>query len=338
MSNEELKHSTTILKKVVPLMMQHKIATTPSNYALWYTYVDQSNPDLTTSMDKVVQEHGTCPPSANQALYKEYVAGPQEANISDLKQSLEIMATELSSSMNDTLTDSTSFSNMIDKNFSDLERVEDEGLSMEEVMGLVRNLIKESKSIRNSASFFNNQLTNATSEINRLKQQLAEVQKDALFDGLSNLYNRRAFDNDMEALMKSGQKFSLVILDLDHFKSLNDQYGHLLGDAVIRAVAKRLQNNCREGISAYRYGGEEFALVIPNKGLRVSRQFAEATRRSIEKLIVKDKRSGNSVSSITASFGVAEVQPNETFTSLLSRADKLLYEAKQLGRNRVMPL
>jgi diguanylate cyclase len=132
--------------------------------------------------------------------------------------------------------------------------------------------------------------------------------------------------------------FSLVLLDLDHFKSLNDNYSHLLGDSVIRAVSNRLKSISRDGVSAYRYGGEEFALIVPNKDLRLARHYAENTRRLIEKISVRDKQSGQTVSSITASFGVAEFQGKESATSLIARADKLLYEAKQLGRNRVMPI
>ena len=227
---------------------------------------------------------------------------------------------------------------LVDKNFSKLEKVEDEGLSIEEVMGVIRELVSESREIRHSTRFLSSQLNNASTEISRLKEQLAEVQKDALFDGLSSLYNRRAFNNDLRALVNAEQNISLILLDIDHFKSFNDNYGHLFGDTVIRAIAKRLQMSCREGITAYRFGGEEFALIVPNKSLRIARQFAESLRRNVEKLKVKDKRSGKQVENITASFGVAEWKAGETPDDFIDRTDKLLYEAKQLGRNRVMPL
>ncbi|MFA0678732.1 GGDEF domain-containing protein, partial [Vibrio sp. 10N.222.51.A6] len=86
------------------------------------------------------------------------------------------------------------------------------------------------------------------------------------------------------------------------------------------------------------FGGEEFAIIVPNKSLRIARQLADTNRRSLEKLSIKDRRSGQQVGSITASFGVAELEPGESAQSLIERADKLLYEAKSLGRNRVMPL
>lgn len=240
--------------------------------------------------------------------------------------------------MSDTLSDTSSFANVIDKSFKDLERVEQDNLSIEEAMTVVRRLVSDSKDIRHSTNFLNNQLNAATLEISRLKEQLAKVQKDALFDSLSGLYNRRAFDGDMFTLIHAGQQVSLIMLDIDHFKALNDNYGHLFGDQIIRAIAKRLQSLCRDGVTAYRYGGEEFALIAPHKSLRIARQFAESVRRSIEKLTVKDRRSGQSVGSITASFGVVEKIEGDSLESLIGRADGLLYEAKNLGRNRVMPL
>jgi diguanylate cyclase len=240
--------------------------------------------------------------------------------------------------MTDTITDTSSFSDMVDKSFNKLEKVEDSSLSIEEVMNVVRQLVVESREIRHSTKFLNSQLTNASEEISRLKNQLAEVQKDALFDGLSKLYNRRAFDNDLRMLIDSKQAMTLIMLDIDHFKAFNDNYGHLFGDTVIKAIARRLQQSCRDGISAYRFGGEEFAVIVPNKSLRISRQYADTLRRMIEKLRVRDKRSGSQVHSITASFGVAEFEIGDTPESLVNKADKQLYEAKQLGRNRVMPL
>ncbi|KNA59943.1 GGDEF domain-containing protein [Vibrio cholerae V51] len=338
MTTEDFKKSTANLKKVVPLMMKHHVAATPVNYALWYTYVDQAIPQLNAEMDSVLQNFGLCPPASGEHLYQQYIATKAETNINQLRANVEVLLGEISSSMSDTLSDTSSFANVIDKSFKDLERIEQDNLSIEEVMTVIRRLVSDSKDIRHSTNFLNNQLNAATLEISRLKEQLAKVQKDALFDSLSGLYNRRAFDGDIFTLIHAGQQVSLIMLDIDHFKALNDNYGHLFGDQIIRAIAKRLQSLCRDGVTAYRYGGEEFALIAPHKSLRIARQFAESVRRSIEKLTVKDRRNGQSVGSITASFGVVEKIEGDSLESLIGRADGLLYEAKNLGRNRVMPL
>lgn len=338
MKKDEFQKSTANLKKAVPLMMKNRVSTTPANYALWYTYVDNAIPQLNKDMDGVLEHYGICPPALGEQLYNDYVASKSETTINDLRANLELLVSEVSSSMNDTLTDTSAFSEMIDKSFEDLSQVENNSMSIDEVMSLVRQLVSESQNIRHSTQFLNSQLNAATSEISKLKNQLVEVQKDALFDSLTTLYNRRSFNKDLQMLCESDQALCLVLLDIDHFKTFNDTYGHLFGDTVLKGIARKLKMACRDGISAYRFGGEEFAMIIPNKSLRIARQIADTSRRSLEKLSIKDRRSGEQVGNITASFGVAELQPNETADSLIERADKLLYEAKSLGRNRVMPL
>ncbi|NAZ47440.1 diguanylate cyclase [Vibrio toranzoniae] len=338
MKKDEFQKSTANLKKAVPLMMKNRVSTTPANYALWYTYVDNAIPQLNQDMDGILEHYGICPPAVGEQLYNSYVASKSETNISDLRANLELLVSEVSNSMNDTLTDTSAFSDMIDKSFEDLARVDNESLSIDEVMSLVRQLVSESRHIRHSTQFLNSQLNSATSEITKLKTQLVEVQKDALFDSTTTLYNRRSFDRDMETLCEANQSLCLILLDIDHFKNFNDTYGHLFGDMVLKGIARKLKLSCREGISAYRFGGEEFALIVPNKSLRITRQLADTIRRSLEKMSIKDRRSGEQVGNITASFGVAELELSESSQSLIERTDKLLYEAKSLGRNRVMPV
>ncbi|MCE2596856.1 GGDEF domain-containing protein [Motilimonas cestriensis] len=338
MSKKLFQKSTENLRKAVPLMIKNQVPTTPTNYALWYTYVDNSLPQMNKELDQAITDYGMCPPATGETLYRTYVASKTETDIRQLRSSLELLLNEVSHSMTDTLADTQDFQQMIDKNFDCLSRVEDEGLSFEEVMELVRGLISESKEIRHSTRFLNNQLNTASSEVERLKKQLEQVQKDALYDSLSSLLNRRALDNDLVSLCATEQPFSFILVDIDHFKKFNDEYGHLFGDSVIKAIARRLQLSCRDGITAYRFGGEEFALVVPGKNLRVARQLAESIRRAIEKVSVKDKRSNRQVDHITASFGVAEYSAKESASSLIDKADKQLYEAKRLGRNRVLPM
>ncbi len=318
--------------------MKNHVPATPANYALWYTYVDNAIPQLNRELDTVLENYGICPPATGEQLYKNFVASRAETDMHDLRANIELLIGQVASSMTDTLADTSNFSAMIDKSFENLEKVKDDNMSLEEVMTVVRQLVDESKEIRHSTKFLNNQLESASEEIQRLKSELAEVQQDALFDSLTSLYNRRSFDNDLHTLCQAGQNLCLILADIDHFKGYNDNFGHLFGDAVIKGIAKRLHINARDGVHAYRFGGEEFALVVPNKQLRIARQYAESLRRSIEKLSIKDKRTGKQVGNITASFGVAELQVDESAESLIERADKLLYEAKQLGRNRVMPL
>ncbi len=338
MTDEEFKKAAENLKKAIPLMLKNQVATTPTNYALWYTYVDEAIPQLNQDMDKIIADFGLCPPAQSQLMYQNHLAEKAHMDISHVRESIELLAQEISSTMCDTIINTSQFSEMIDRNVASLERVENRNMAIEDVMKLVRQLVEGSKDIRCSTLHLSDQLKVASREILRLKEQLAKSQKDVLFDSLSRLYNRRSFDEDLHTLCRTKHDMCLILLDIDHFKTYNDEYGHLFGDTIIKGIAKRLQNSCRDGITAYRFGGEEFAFIVPSKPLRIARQFAETTRRTMEKMRIKDKRSGKAVGNITASFGVAQWQEEESAESFINRADRLLYEAKQLGRNRVMPL
>jgi diguanylate cyclase len=340
MTKEDFQKAADTLRAAVPLMIKHQVPTTPPNYALWYTYVNETSPELNSELDEIIAEYGICLPSHNESLYQTYIAGQTEADIRDLKANLEKLVNEIFLSMKDTLADTSTFEKSIEKSFSYLEKIENDAITFEELLSLVRSFVSESKSIRNSTNYFNEQLSTASAEISSLKQKLEKVQQDALHDSLSGLLNRGAFDKDISAYCGSHENYPLclILVDIDNFKGLNDDYGHVFGDMVIKAIAKRLQVNCRDGIEAYRYGGEEFAILVPNKELVIARQFAETVRRSIEKINIKDKRSGEQVENISASFGIAQFKEGESPITLIDSADQQLYKAKSLGKNRVMPI
>jgi diguanylate cyclase len=219
----------------------------------------------------------------------------------------------------------------------DLAKVEKEGLSLEEVMALVRSLVKDTQNIRRSTISFNAALADAQNEIEALRGQLEKSQHDALYDALTGLCNRRYFDEEL-ATQSLKPNLCLMLVDLDHFKKINDNYGHVMGDLVLKATAKKLQATCRDGAQAFRFGGEEFAIILPNSNFSKARSMAESMRKAIEKIGVKDKRTGEMMGDIAVSIGVAKFTEGMNPLALIEKADKQLYEAKRLGRNRVMPM
>ncbi|WP_228730231.1 GGDEF domain-containing protein [Shewanella sedimentimangrovi] len=334
-----LHTAATRLKQAVPLMLKHRIPTTPTNYALWYTYVGEQQPALNAAMDKVLAEHRTCPPSNSELLYREHLGDSMAVDLCAMRRNLDAMVTELSQSLKDTHTDASQFQSRIDSNFSKLEQLEREEFTLDKMLELVRNMAKESDAIRTSTSYFTRQLNKAQQEIEALKVRLAASEKDILFDALTGCLNRRAFDADLRATLEQAPEGTcLVLCDIDHFKIFNDTYGHQLGDQVLKAVAKRLMEGCRDGAKVYRCGGEEFAILIPARDQAIARQLAEVLRRGLEKLSLKDRKSGNTINNVTASFGVSSWREGMSLMELIDAADIQLYDAKRLGRNRVMPM
>lgn len=338
MSKDTFAQSAAYLKQAVPLMIKYQIPTTPDNYHLWYNYVSASMPELNQAIDQAVKMQGTCSLTTCERLYHQYLAAQDEKQMEAMKLSLAAMANELGHSMQDAISDTGMFQEMLDKSFDKLSRIDDEGFSLEDTMGILRELVRESRDVRMSTMHFRNQLSNAEKEIKELRATLNETRKLANEDALTNLLNRRAFDLELEGLIRSQHPFSLILADIDRFKNFNDEYGHLLGDQVLRAFSKRLRDACKEGVTAYRLGGEEFAMLVPHRSLALARQMAESMRRAIERMSILDRKSGRRIDHITASFGVGEFNGQESADCLVERTDKLLYKAKELGRNRVMPL
>ncbi len=338
MPMDEFAQSTANLKQAVPLMIKYQVPTTPTNYALWYTYVAQTNPQLNQAIDRSISETGLCSAVTSEQLYQQHLALDTERNSEQVKHSLEAIATELQVTMQDTRIDAEQFHQVLEKGFSQLAKIDNEGLSLDEMVALVRELVQNSQKIGVSTRFFRDQLTDAEKEIGDLKDRIEAIRKEAYEDVMTNVLNRRAFDQEINMMMAMNKPFSLIMMDIDFFKTINDNFGHMFGDQVLKAIAKRISDSCNNGEKIYRIGGEEFALLLPTRKLLIARQFAESQRRAIERLSIMDKNTSQRLNSVTASFGVAEFMPGDDYQSLMHRADAQLYKAKQLGRNRVMPM
>jgi diguanylate cyclase (GGDEF)-like protein len=167
------------------------------------------------------------------------------------------------------------------------------------------------------------------------------VQKQAVTDELTNLFNHRRFQEvmsvEVERARRYGHEMGLIMLDIDDFKQVNDAYGHLQGDLVLREVARVLRQSSREIDEPARYGGEEMAVALPQTDLEGAYQFAERVRRSVEALELP-LPSGEGVLKVTASFGVASLATADHADkdALVAAADGALYEAKRAGKNRTV--
>jgi diguanylate cyclase (GGDEF)-like protein len=165
----------------------------------------------------------------------------------------------------------------------------------------------------------------------------SEVQKQAITDTLTGLYNRRGFfelsQREIDRVRRFGHPLSAIMLDIDHFKLVNDTYTHAVGDEVLRLLAERLRNSLREVDILGRYGGEEFVILLPETDLFGACTIAERLRKSVEETGLT---TSTGPISITVSLGVTRATPSTTdLSELLNQADIALYAAKQAGRNRV---
>jgi diguanylate cyclase len=171
----------------------------------------------------------------------------------------------------------------------------------------------------------------------RLEEQAVEIEAHisrSLTDPLTGLPNRREFNERLEERMGAWNRrhevFSLLLMDVDHFKKLNDRHGHLAGDQVLAAIGRALRSAVRREDSVARFGGEEFAVLLPSTSLEQAAPVAQKVREAVARVVVSRN---NQDIAVTVSGGLAEIETNERVESLIQRADSALYAAKGNGRN-----
>ena len=330
---EDPREAAALLKQAVPLMVRHNIPPNPVHYALWYTYSKGQVPELNRQLDKVLKDFDRFPAESASKLFRDYIirdeledarAGQQQAiNLVD------DMARDVSRSVEGNRNFQTSLVHCLDM----LEAPANERLP-----DILSELQQSTRLMQSQQEHFLSQLHSAQDEIKTLRSKLERAQLAATIDGLTELLNRAAFTRVLErALGRPSRGVALVMLDIDHFKQFNDQYGHPLGDRVLQHVAQTLRHSLPDNANAARYGGEEFCVVLEQcPDLASARAFAEQLRLKIQSLRIRARGDGKVLDTITASFGVALAVPDDTLDSLLTRADDALYQAKRNGRNQVI--
>ncbi len=194
------------------------------------------------------------------------------------------------------------------------------------------------KSIQKKQSQDAEHLEILSSKVETLKVELEETKSASMTDGLTGAFNRLALDTKLIKLVKENKRsFSLLMLDIDNFKLINDSYGHQVGDRVLVALVQKCQNLIREGDYFARYGGEEFMIVLPATSLKNALKKAELLCSKIaETEYAVDEKNGTKPLSFTVSIGASSRQRGDTLESLTARTDRALYEAKHRGKNQVV--
>ncbi|HEX8469682.1 MAG TPA: GGDEF domain-containing protein, partial [Brevundimonas sp.] len=182
-------------------------------------------------------------------------------------------------------------------------------------------------------------LETSTKEVARLREHLEQVRRDAMTDALTNLANRKAFDEELlrscEEAERNQTVVTLAVLDIDHFKRFNDTWGHQTGDQVLRYVASVIGRISKNPRVAARYGGEEFAIIFPGEGALQVETALNAIREEIGSRALRRRSTNDELGAVTISGGLAQRRPGESGSLLLDRADEALYASKHGGRNMV---
>lgn len=335
--SENADLAVNYLRQAIPAMMEHKIVPNPLNYTLWYTYYSKTRPELNDQLDHIISRYETCPTEVSEALFSEHIGflNDKEHQANEVfQQALSATVNNLSDSISETNAQTTSFSKALK---TDISALADHSVDTE-LSPLLDSLSFNANALCDANTSFNDKLLAAQNEIESLKKDLDQSRLEASTDPLTGLCNRRVLESIYREFVSekgSNEDLSLIIMDIDKFKVFNDTHGHLLGDQVLKFVGNLLTDECKQGTQPIRFGGEEFAIVCPNVDLAHSKELAENIRTKLAAIPFNNKKTGEKIPPITASFGVAKRCDDEELTDIIERADKALYAAKEGGRNQV---
>lgn len=335
--SENIKSARECAERSLEALAALELPATPHNFTIWYAHFSGRYPDLSEMIERTVAQDGGVSIQAARRLYADFFSDAREEQVirqTGMKISDEL--TDVLMTLADAAGDAENFETALQENLKGL--AQDQGLDT--ITAAMKSLAGEAQKMQSSNAELQKRLEASSNEIVSLQQNLDEVRKEALTDGLTNIANRKMFDLTIERAIDhakgTGEPLTLALTDIDFFKKFNDTYGHQTGDQVLKLVAKILANSVRDGEMAARYGGEEFALIMPSVGLEEASRICERVRSTVSSKQIRNRTTGESMGNITLSLGVALYRPGDMATDMIQRADAGLYFAKGNGRNQVV--
>jgi len=319
--------ASKISEGTIKLLTHYQIPPTPINFSVIYHYLTKRNSEMNQKIDEQISWQNSLDAVFLEAIFIEFFSSSDKIE----KSLLVPFEVTLSSTM-DKLKQQVANDEEIAKSFKKVDQAltkASENNSLQPIVEFITNNLTTSTQQRNK---LNEELNKTYQQVSQLKAQLKESKEEAIKDALTGLYNRRGCDEKLQELDDESIHSSLAI-DIDHFKKVNDTFGHAVGDKVIQCVASTINQHISHSDFAVRFGGEEFLVILANKEESEAKNIAEKIRIAITQLKLKQKKSNTYLPPISISIGIAEHHNNTSWKSVFENADAALYQAKESGRN-----
>jgi diguanylate cyclase len=326
--------SYELARTALEVMEANHVWPTVRNFDLWIHYVTEKESPLAQEIDRLLAAGEPITETLGEELAARYL--PEAKLNTDVLEAGDVLSKELQ-----TVTAAIESAQRSSEEYGQELATASERLGSDHdgpVKAVVDGLTAATRKVQVEAQVLESRLAETTAELGRLRENLDQVRKDAMTDGLTSLANRKAFDEQLETACEraddEGKGMTLAIIDIDHFKGFNDAWGHQIGDQVLRYVASVIGRMGAAPRLAARYGGEEFAIIFPAENGRTAQAVLEEIRLEVSSRSLKRRSTNEDLGTITVSAGYAERLAGETTMSLVERADAALYASKHAGRNR----
>lgn len=324
------------LRVAIPLMAKHGIPTTPRNFALWYHYVQGDKPELKEKIDKLIADQSGFSEETSRALYQEYLSECNLEQAERIRKEIQDALSGASMALHSTGSEASRYGEVLGRFDATCSTAE----SIADINTLLSEVVDETRQMKASMERMRQEFETKSAEMEELRKELEQVRLQASTDALTGLANRATFFDQLQHAVEQTEEnrrpFCVVMADIDHFKRVNDTFGHLVGDKVIRFVAETLKQSVKGQDTAARYGGEEFALLLPDTSAENAVILCDKIREHIASTNLVRTGTRESLGQITISAGVAQYRFGEEMMDFMQRADQALYVAKEGGRNRVV--
>jgi diguanylate cyclase len=332
----DFEYATGVAEKAMQAIAEQRVPPTPNNFHIWFKYALGAPPELKRTINILIAGKRKFDAATNRDLFKTYVGS---------KATDDAVAHHVSQQLHGVMDAAKNFlSTAISENRTQMKAISDVAdrteAGADDPKALIETLMQELGKAATRASKLEASFAEKSRELDMIRESLSQSEERARTDTLTGLANRWALEEFFRAAqaesMEKGQPLSALLIDIDHFKRFNDNFGHGVGDQVLRLVAKALRERVREVDLPARYGGEELIAVLPDTDLAGCTVVAERIRRALSECKITRRSTGQELPGITVSIGVGQFQFGESMEDFIERCDRALYQAKRTGRNRVV--
>ncbi len=334
-NTDDAGEAARIARTALPLANKFELPVNPINYAVLYEYVSGNNKQLKEAADKEFKHKEKVSQELIEELYHLYLAPQDTETLDKMRDGIRNLMSKALKLLSTADSSETSYNQKLQKGIEKLN----ENIGIDEIRGIVGNVIAETRMKLSSGKELRLKLKATNSELENLRGEVETTKHEVLIDPLTGIDNRNSFDKKIikqcNLVTTSNEDLSLLMVDIDHLNRINEKFGYKVGDEVLRYVACLLKDTVRGGDVVSRYGDEEFTIILPDTSLKGAKQVADNIRKRLGEKPLTRKSTGGSVGVVTVSIGVAHYRVNEKIEDFVVRSEKVLFQAKDEGRNCV---
>ncbi len=325
-----------VAHETLDVMERHAVWPTPLNFELWSHFVADPTGELARELNRLILSGEPMTETVSEELAAAYL--PKARLNEQIRDAGDQLSKELAA-VSTAIKEAQKSNELYGQTLASAGKGLTDAKDASQIKAMVDSLSTATHRVQKENKSLEKRLAESTSEVQRLREHLEQVRRDATTDGLTNLANRKAFDDEFARACaeadENGSVLTVAVLDIDHFKNFNDTWGHQTGDQVIRYVASVIGRlGCTPRFSA-RYGGEEFAMIFPGEDAAIVESCLEEIREEVASRMLKRRSTNEDLGTVTISSGLATRREGESGICVMERADAALYASKRSGRNRV---